>query len=85
MNIDVSLLSIEIDTLKKNLDELSKALGSVSKSKKKYVDISDKMIMLIKEMLVSSRGWMSDEDLDAQAIAILEEYKELKYGIQRRR
>jgi hypothetical protein len=85
MKTDVSLLSIERDTLKKNLEELSKILNSVSKSKKKYVDVSGKMISLIKEMLISSRGWMSDEDLDAQAIALLEEYKDLKYGIQRGR
>lgn len=85
METDVSLLQIERDTLNKNLDELSNILNSVSKSRKKYVDISDKMIILIKEMLISSRGWMSDKDLDAQAIEILEEYKDLKYGIQRRR
>lgn len=85
MKTNISLLSIERDTLNKNLEELSKILNSVSNSKKKYVDISSKMISLIKEMLVSSRGWMSDEDLDAQAIELLEEYKDLKYGIQRRR
>ena len=85
MKTNISLLSIERDTLNKNLEELSKILNSVSNSKKKYVDIYSKMISLIKEMLVSSRGWMSDEDLDAQAIELLEEYKDLKYGIQRRR
>ena len=85
METNVSLLNIELDTLRRNLNDLSRQLGSVSNSKRAYSKICDKMILLIKEMLVSSKGWMTDEDLDAQAIAILEEYKNLINGIQRRR
>ena len=85
METNVSLLNIELDTLRRNLNDLSRQLGSVSNSRRAYSKICDKMILLIKEMLVSSKGWMTDEDLDAQAIAILEEYKNLINGIQRRR
>jgi hypothetical protein len=80
MSTNENMLKIERDTLERRLDELLLTFRKVNKSRDKYMKMSDEMREVIVEMLLSTKGWDSDKDIDQIASDILREYKRERYG-----
>lgn len=77
---DNDLLRIEVDTLRKRISDLLINFQKVNKSRDKYMQLTSEMRGIIIEMLLSSKGWVSDKDIDRLALDILSDYKRTKYG-----
>lgn len=80
MSTNENMLRIERDTLERRLDELLLTFRKVNKSRDKYMKLSDEMREIIVEMLLSTKGWDSDKDIDQIASDILRDYKRERYG-----
>lgn len=80
MSTNENMLRIERDTLERRLDELLITFRKVNKSRDKYMQLSSDMREVIVEMLLSTRGWDSDKDIDQIASDILSDYKRQRYG-----
>jgi len=80
MSINESMLRIERDTLERRLDELLISFRKVNKSRSKYMTISSEMRDVIIDMLLSTKGWESDKDIDQIASDILSNYKKERDG-----
>lgn len=80
MSTNENMLRIERDTLERRLDELLLTFRKVNKSRDKYMKLSDEMREVIVEMLLSTKGWDSDRDIDQIASDILRDYKRERYG-----
>lgn len=80
MSTNDDMLRIERDTLERRLDELLLTFRKVNKSRDKYMKLSDEMREIIVEMLLSTKGWDSDKDIDQIASDILRDYKRERYG-----
>lgn len=80
MSTNENMLRIERDTLERRLDELLLTFRKVNKSRDKYMKMSDEMREVIVEMLLSTKGWDSDKDIDQIASDILRDYKRERYG-----
>lgn len=77
---DNDLLRIEVDTLRKRISDLLIDFQKVNKSREKYMALSSDMRGVIIEMLLSSKGWVSNNDIDKIALDILSDYKRTRYG-----
>jgi hypothetical protein len=80
MNTNENILRIERDTLEKRLEEVLRNFSKVNHSRDKYMKISQEMKDVITDMLLSTKGWDSDKDIDQIASDILREYKNTRYG-----
>lgn len=80
MSTNENMLRIERDTLERRLDELLLTFRKVNKSRDKYMKLSEEMREVIVEMLLSTKGWDSDRDIDQIASDILRDYKRERYG-----
>lgn len=80
MSINENMLRIERDTLERRLDELLVSFRKVNKSRSNYMQITAEMREVIIEMLVSTKGWNSDKDIDQIASDILSNYKRERDG-----
>lgn len=80
MSTNENMLRIERDTLERRLDELLITFRKLNKSRDKYMRLSSEMREVIIEMLLSTKGWDSDKDIDQIASDILNDYKRERYG-----
>ncbi len=80
MSTSENMLRIERDTLERRLDELLITFRKVNKSRDKYMQLSEEMRAVIVDMLLSTKGWDSDKDIDQIASDILREYKRERHG-----
>ena len=80
MNTNEAMLRIERDTLERRLDELLISFRKVNKSRDNYKKMSSEMREVIIDMLLSTKGWDSDKDIDQIATDILNNYKRERYG-----
>lgn len=80
MSINENVLRIERDTLERRLDELLISFRKVNKSRNRYMKISSEMREIIIDMLLSTKGWESDKDIDQIATDILNNYKNERDG-----
>ena len=77
---DNDLLRIEVDTLRKRISDLLINFQKVNKSRDRYMSISYEMKIIIIDMLLNTKGWTSDRDIDKDALDLLSDYKREKYG-----
>jgi hypothetical protein len=80
MSTNENLLRIERDTLEKRLEEVLRNFSKVNHSRDKYMKISTEMRDVIIDMLLATKGWNSDKDIDQIASDILKDYKNTRYG-----
>jgi hypothetical protein len=80
MSTNENLLRIERDTLERRLEEVLRNFRKVNHSRDKYMKISQEMRDIIVDMLLCTKGWDSDIDIDQIASDILRDYKNTRHG-----
>lgn len=80
---DNNVIRVELDTIKSRHRELLANFQKVNRSRDTYMRISKKMMSVIIDMLLSSRGWSSDIDIDKVSIDIINEYNDIRNGDDR--